>query len=77
MSKFAANEVCKQDQGHASSAEGITDTALRNREQRLRVYTSRVIEHEKKNNCDSWTEVVMELLETKDHRDSKNQISLR
>ena len=48
MNNLAASVLSKQDQGHAGSAEGNTDTALGIREQGFRVYTSRIIEHKEK-----------------------------
>ena len=52
VSKLAAVQ-CKQDQGRADTAEGSTDTAFTSREQGLRLYTSRAIEHTERNTCES------------------------
>ena len=61
MSKLAAGVLGKQDQGHDDSAEGNTDTALRNREQGLREYTTQIIEHKESHDEDNWTEVVFDV----------------
>ena len=49
------------DQGRADVADGSTDTEWTSREQGLRVYISKAIEHKDENNKKAWTEVVMEL----------------